>query len=140
MQHLEYKKLFIFGYYNTDIYKGAYFNNMTPFNNDIELFSLNEILSLNFAKDFNKWFYDNFNVNFETISFEKKVKAIIKYSSLNKELGLLYIDNENQATDYKNKVLKELNEIKNVSTFVGTLENSNGEIVNIYELKPCFER
>lgn len=113
---------------------------MTPFNNDIEVFSLNEILSLNFAKDFNKWFYANFNQKFNEISFTEKVNAIINYSSLNKELGLLYFDNENEATNYKNKVLKELDDIKNISTFIGTSENSNGEFVNIYELKPCFER
>lgn len=113
---------------------------MTPFNNDIEVFSLNEILSLNFAKDFNKWFYANFNQKFNEISFTEKVNAIINYSSLNKELGLLYFDNENEATNYKNKVLKELDDIKNISIFIGTSENSNGESVNIYELKPCFER
>jgi hypothetical protein len=60
--------------------------------------------------------------------FDKSKKISLEYDSINKELTLISVNNQQLPKDLKNTIQKEINELKNVDPNIQIKINNNGNI------------
>lgn len=132
------KKLFVGGYYDDRMFEGEEFEGKTPFNKDINTYTLEEALKLGFCDEENIIEnYGNVNIdkNWEDTTYKEKVEAIMDYTEDDDIAGLLYFDTEEQAEKYKNEVLEEIKELENDIEYIGKEQNRQGIYQEVYKSK-----
>lgn len=70
-------KLFVGGYYDDRIFDGEQFEGKTPFDKNIETYTLSEVLGLGFVEPIKEWFEENYEKEWDKATKEEKVKAVI---------------------------------------------------------------
>lgn len=138
MKNLENLKVFAGGYYDDRIFKGEEFCGKTPFNKNINTYSLNEVLQLGFIENVVNWYNENKEENdkeFEELNYNNKVKIILNYVESDEIAGLKYFFTELEAENYKQEVLKELEELENHIEYDGSKQDGEGYYRETYIYK-----
>ena len=125
-------KLFVGGYYDERIFDGEQFDGKTPFDKNIETYTLSEVLELGFVESVNEWFEENYEKEWDQATEEEKVKAIIDYTDSDEIAGLVYFDTEEKAKEFKNDVIREVEDIEERSTYKGKRQDSYGSFREVY--------
>lgn len=109
-------KLFVGGYYDDRIFDGEYFVGKTPFNNEIDTYTLDEVLKLGFVENVVEEYNNRAEWQelpaWDELTFEGKSKEIEKYTESDDIAGILYFETEKETENYKQDVLKELEELE----------------------------
>lgn len=129
------KKIFVGGYYDNRIFEGEYFDGKTPFNADIDTYTLDEALNLGFVENVKEWYVETYDQEWDVISEKAKAKAIIEYTEGDDIAGLLMFNTEEEAEKYKQYVLEEIKDLENKVECVGKEQDKDGYYHEIYELK-----
>ncbi|MCB2360158.1 hypothetical protein [Clostridium estertheticum] len=127
-------KLFVGGYLDYRKFDSNYFQGKMPFNRSIQTYKMSEVLKLMFVRDgISKWYTDNNeNTEFNTLTDNEKIKVIINYTYEKETTRLLHFETEQEALNYKNDRIKELEFIENNSTYVGTEQDEYGHFREVY--------
>lgn len=128
-------KLFVGGYFDDRIFKGDWFDGKTPFNKDINTYTLDETLKLGFVEGVIEWFEENNEREWDELSFDEKAKAIEKYEESDEIAGIVYFKTEEEAEKYKDEVIKEIEDIEKESICTGQIQDKYGQFRDIYEHK-----
>lgn len=128
-------KLFVGGYYDDRIFDGEQFEGKTPFDKNIETYTLSEVLRLGFVEPIKEWFEENYEKEWDKATKEEKVKAVIEYTDTDEIAGLLHFDTEEKAEKFKNDVIKEVEEIEAMSIYEGKRQDSEGYFREVYITK-----
>lgn len=128
------KKLFVGGYYNQRIFKGEVFDGKTPFNTDVCIYTLEEVLELGFIdKDYLiEWYELNEEKKWDDATEKEKTKAVLDYTEGDEIAGLEYCDSEKEAEDYKNYILEDIKECEEKSEYFGTIQDQYGYFREVY--------
>ena len=115
-------KLFVGGYYDNRRFKGDFYDGKTPFDKNIDTYTLEESLNLGFVAPVIEWFEDNHDKSWDEATFEEKAKAITDYTTYGdiNEILLLYFPTEEKAEKYKQEVLDELARLELMSKYENT--------------------
>lgn len=133
---MENLKLFVGGYYDDRIFEGERFESKTPFNKEINTYTLDEALKLPFVEGVIEWYEDlNDEETWEELSFEEKAKAIEKYMEGDEIAGMVYFETEEEAEKYKNDVIKEIEECEKESICTGQIQDQYGCFRDVYEFR-----
>lgn len=126
------KKLFVGGYYDD-----RYFDveEKTPFNKEINTYTLEEALKLPFVEPVKEWYEETYEKEWDSTTEEEKIKAIENYTEGDEIAGLVYFKTEEAAENYKQNVLKEIEELENQFEYVGKEQDGSGYYHDVYELK-----
>lgn len=128
-------KLFIGGYFDDRIFKGEWFEGKTPFNKNINTYTLDEALKLEFMEGVIEWFEENNEEKWDELSFDEKAKAIEKYEESDEIAGIVYFETEEEAEKYKDEVIKEIENIEKESICTGQIQDKYGHFRDVYEHK-----
>lgn len=128
-------KLFVGGYYDSRIFEGEQFDGKTPFDKNIDTYTLSEVLGLGFVEPVKEWFEETYEKEWDEATEEEKVKAIIEYTDTDEIAGLLYFDTQEKAEKFKNDVIKEVEEIEEMSAYEGKRQDSEGYFREVYIAK-----
>jgi len=120
------KKLFVGGYYDTSIYTGESFEGKTPFDDKIDVYSLEELLESNYVESIDEWYQDEYEEDFFELSDKEKIKAVLEYIETDEISGLLYFKTEAAAIKFKEETLEEFEEIKNERVFIKRSKDKEG--------------
>lgn len=132
---MENKKLFIVGYYDTRIFEGEYFYGKTNFNKNIEVYSLSEVLKLPLIENVEEWVKDTYDKEFESLPYNDKVSMVMEYTD-GDELGLaVYFFTEEEALQYKQDIIKEVEEAERDSIYIGKKQDEYGYFREVYRYK-----
>ncbi|MBU3187799.1 hypothetical protein [Clostridium estertheticum] len=128
--------LFVGGYFDNRKFVGKCFEHKPLFNKSIQTYTLSDVLKLKFVSEgIARWHTDNNeNIEFNSLTYNDKVKIIIDYTSCNKASNLLYFGTEKEALNYKNDVIKQLDNIDNNSTYIATEKDEYGHFREVYVL------
>ena len=129
------KKLLVGGYFDDRKFKGDYFDGKTPFNKDINTYTVDEALNLGFVENVINWYEDSKEKSWDQLPETEKAQQIEEYTSTDEIAGLNYFTTEEEATQYKNEVLEELQEIETEIEYQGMEQNNEGIYQEIYTLK-----
>ena len=132
-------KLFVGGYFTDKVFIGEQFEGMSIFFDNVDTYSLEEVLKLGFVGEgFIDWYEENFEEtegNFNSLSFSNKVKYILEYVENDEVAGLTYFDTQKEAEVYKNECINDLEWAKNNSVYKGKEQDQYGYFREIYEYK-----
>lgn len=135
MKKMKELKLFVGGYYDDRIFEGEEFEGKTPFSKDIETYTLSEVLKLGFVENVPSWYEDRSEKQWIDATNEERIRAIIEYTETDEIAGLLYFDTEKEAEEFKNSVIKEIEEIEKRVIYIGKREDELGYFREIYEME-----
>jgi hypothetical protein len=126
-------KLFTGGYYDLSIYDDDdYFDGGTPFDVDIETFTLNEVWELGFVSGLKDMIYKEQDKYYYELSVEEQIKAILQYTEGDEIAGLVYFETEEEAEDYKLKILDEIAERELQIEYKGKKQDNEGHYRDVY--------
>lgn len=126
------KKLFVGGYYDSRIFNGA--EEKTPFGKDIDTYTLEEALKLGFTGDgLREWYEDKVDKEFDEATESEKMKYLLEYTEDDELAGLLYFDEEEKAEEYKQDVIKEIEELEQEYEYAGKKQDEYGYFREVYE-------
>ena len=133
----ENKKLFVGGYYDDRIFRGDYFDGKTPFNKNIDCYTLEEALKLPFVENVKEWFEetDIEERAFDEIPDEEKINTILNYIEGDEIAGLVYFETEEEAEKFKQDTLDEIKSNEENSVYVGQEQDQYGNFRDVYEFK-----
>ena len=126
---------FVGGYYDDRIFKGEYFEGKTPFNKDIDIYTLDEALKLGFVEGIVQLYEETYKKDFYELSDNEKTEAILEYTKDDEIAGLLAFPSVKEAKNYKNEVLNEIAELEKHIKYVGQEQDSYGYFKEVYEYK-----
>lgn len=119
-------KVFVGGYFDDRIFKGEEFEGKTPFSKDIDIYTLEEVLKLGFVepvKDLYDW---------EELSEEEKINAIIEYTARDEIAGLILCKNKEVAEKTKLDIIKEIEELEKNIEYIGKEQDEYGMFREVY--------
>lgn len=131
-------KNFVGGYYDRRIFEGEEFIGKTPFGKDINTYSFEEVLRLPFVEIFLNYIieqYEEDGEKWEDATEEEKAQAIISFVESDEIAGLLYFETEEEAEKYKQEVIKEIEEIEEMSVFDCLEQDGEGGFREVYVYK-----
>lgn len=129
-------KLFVGGYYDDRIFDGEYFEGTTQFNKEIDTYTLDEVLKLAFVENVVQWYEEENEKDFYLdTTFEEKAKAIEEYTCDDEIAGILYFETEEEAEDYKQKIIKEVEDKEKNAVFVDKKQDKYGYWREVYVAK-----
>jgi len=129
------KKLFVGGYYDDRIFEGEGFEGKTPFNKNIDTYTLTEVLNLGFVENVTEWFEEKEEKEWNEATEQEKIKAIINYTESDEIAGVLYFETEEEAQNFKNEVVKEIEEIEQRVSYDGKRQDREGYFREVYIIK-----
>lgn len=133
-------KLFVGGYFDDRIFKGERFEGKTPFDKNINTYTLDEALQLGFVEGVIKWFEENNGKEWDNLSFNEKANAIEKYEESDEIAGIVYFETEEETEKYKDEVIKEIENIEKESICTGQIQDKYGHFRDIYEHKKIIKK
>lgn len=126
-------KLFVGGYYDSRIFEGEQFEGKTPFDKNIDTYTLSESLNLGFTGEgFVDWFEGKGGKEWSKTTYEEKINALLEYTATDETSGLIHFKTEKEAEDYKNKVLEEIEDIEKIAIYNGKRQDRSGYFREIY--------
>lgn len=128
-------KLFVGGYFDDRIFIGDEFEDKTPFGKDINTYTLSEAIELGFVQTVKEYYEEENEKEWEEITDDEKIKAIINYVDGDEIAGLLYFNTEEEAEKYKNDVIKEVEEREKEIEYVGKKQDEYGNYREVYQIK-----
>lgn len=131
-------KLFVGGYYDDRIFVGEKFEGKTPFGKNIDIYTLSEALKLGFVEGVKEWFSEENEKDFDELDENEKIEAIINYTDGDEIAGILYFDNEEEASEYKASILKEIKDIELNSEYDGKTQDNQGNFRETY-IQSCTD-
>lgn len=137
------KKLFVGGYYDDRIFNSDVFEGKTPFDKDIDTYTLDEAFELGFCEEYNvrQYYEDHLLEEYNEkdwsfdLSDEEKTKILLEYTDTDEIAGLLYFNTEEEAENYKQEVLKEIEEIESQCEYSHKEQDEYGYYREVYTLK-----
>lgn len=133
------RKVFVGGYYDDRIFRGEYFEGKTPFDKEINCYTLEEALKLPFVEGVKEWFEENSSDKFYKISNEEKIKAILNYIENDEIASLIYFESEEVAEKYKKDTLKEIEKLEKEIKYIGKEQDERGVFREVYRQRKDFE-
>ena len=128
-------KFFVGGYYDDRIFEGTDFEDKTPFSKDLDIYSLSEVLKLGFVEGVIEN-YESINSNrWDDLDYNEKVKLIMEYTDGDNIAGLKCFDSEEEAVNFKNSVISEIENIENNTVFDRQVQDNEGYFRDVYKLK-----
>lgn len=128
-------KIFVGGYYDDRIFEGEGFEGKTPFNKDVDVYNLEEVLELGFLSGIKEYCKDEYEKDFDEMSFNEKKDIIISYVSTDEIAGLICCKNEEEALQLKQKILEEISELEKEIEYIGTEQDEDGYYKKAYRFK-----
>lgn len=128
-------KLFVGGYYDDRIFVGEFFEGKTHFSKDIDVYTLSEVLRLPFIENVTNVYEEESGREWEDLSEEEKIEAIMYYNSSDDISGLMYFETEEAALSCKNETLEELEYIENHLEYEGKKQDCYGFFRKVYSFK-----
>lgn len=129
------EKLFVGGYYDDRMFKGDYFDGKTPFGKNINTYTLEEVLQLGFVEPVREWFEEIYEKEWDEATEEEKIEGILLYTQDDEIASLLYFDTEEEAENYKNQVIEEIEKLEQEIEYIGKEQDSYGNFREVYILK-----
>lgn len=131
-------KFLVGGYYSSRIFRGAD-REMTPFDKDINIYTLDEALRLGFVEGVEEWYYDFIQEegepDFYELSYEKRLQLVLQYTENDEIAGLVAFDTLQEAVDYVKDVIEEIINAENTHEYVGHEQDEYGYFHEVYEFK-----
>lgn len=131
---------FVGGYYDKRIFEDeeGFYYGCTPFSNDIDIYTLEEVIKLPFVESVIEWYEDNKEDEeecWDDLTENKKAELIIEYVDTDDIAALVYFDDDIKAQQYKQQVLKEILEKERMSIFIGNRQDQYGNYNEVYMYK-----
>lgn len=129
-------KYLVGGYYDSRIFLD--YERVTPFDENIFIYNLDEALELAFVENVYEWYdetKEDDQPSWDDLSYDEKVAKVLNYVESDDMSGLIEFDNLEQAIEYIKKAIEELTELKFTFEYVGKIQDSNGYYVESYRRK-----
>jgi hypothetical protein len=129
------KKLFCGGYYNDDIYEGEHFEGTTTFNENIDTYTLDEVLKLGFVEGVIESCNKSKDGVWGKLSNIEQARRIEAYTESDEIAGMGFYKTEAEAEDFKQYVLAEIKNNKSNSEFDRQEQDREGYWHDVYIYK-----
>lgn len=124
--------LFVGGYYDDRKFKGQMYVGKTVFSKSIDTYTLEQVLKLGFVQNVISWYEEFEGKSWASASEQEKIRAIIYYADNDDTAGLLYFKRAQDAIEFKNDVIAEIECLEKESVFLETETDRNGYTKEVY--------
>ena len=127
-------KILVGGYYDDRIFKGEEFLGKTRFSKDIEVYTVDEALKLDFVSGVEENYNENHSKDWDSLDYRQKAIEIESYMRDDEIAGMKCFETRKDALDFKNETLKEIEEIekKILNKEIQCVERKNNVSYELY--------
>lgn len=119
------EKKYLAGYYDDRIFEGEEFEGKTPFDRTVDIYNMSDLLKLSFIEPIKDWIYDEHKKNWYELTEQEMEYYIEKYVSTDEIAGVKIFKSEEEALNFKNDIIAELDDIESRSVFSHKIQDFN---------------